>query len=373
MPLTIKTAPHNATKHPEVTPEKSADDFFKRDWSIERCANRILASTFTPNEKILNYQNGFVDTVVEAYNKHYNLIIRPDDVWIAILSQFSYYINAHAEELRNKFVGHEGQKELSLLLPPSTLEGINWDALGDGMIDLMDENLVDKELKAWIMPAFSTTTRTDTTVSAMLMMACMKKYLSFSGIMSCGIPNVTLEGTKEDWLEIQKRLEKLDTGDETTNAWSNLLKPVLKRFIAAFDGEVDEDFWSHVVTNSRFGSGSPMIGGWITAFCRFTEREQTTMDMGSSRRRNLAPYILDGAQYPSIRLVDIASGSAEVEVKINDAGGQEFQTVLFAGNMGMRVTPGEGGAGDTVQNVPMWCCCLKREKGEKFDNDDFWP
>lgn len=55
---------------------------------------------------------GLVGTVVEAYNMHQNLQLRPDDIWIAILCQFSAYVNGRAEELRSKFVAHEGQKEL---------------------------------------------------------------------------------------------------------------------------------------------------------------------------------------------------------------------------------------------------------------------
>ncbi|TDL19310.1 hypothetical protein BD410DRAFT_842215 [Rickenella mellea] len=38
--------------------------------------------------------------------------ITPDDVWISILSQLNFYLSAHAEELRGKFVSHDGQKGL---------------------------------------------------------------------------------------------------------------------------------------------------------------------------------------------------------------------------------------------------------------------
>ncbi|KAI0828585.1 hypothetical protein BC628DRAFT_1363354 [Trametes gibbosa] len=34
--------------------------------------------------------NGFVHTVLQAYADHHHLVIRPDDVWIAILSQLSF-------------------------------------------------------------------------------------------------------------------------------------------------------------------------------------------------------------------------------------------------------------------------------------------
>jgi hypothetical protein len=32
--------------------------------------------------------NGFVKSLINAYNHHHKLILRPDDVWIAIMTQF---------------------------------------------------------------------------------------------------------------------------------------------------------------------------------------------------------------------------------------------------------------------------------------------
>ncbi|KAF8887882.1 hypothetical protein CPB84DRAFT_1786686 [Gymnopilus junonius] len=34
--------------------------------------------------------NGFVDTVISAYNEHHHLVLRPDDVWIAISGQLNF-------------------------------------------------------------------------------------------------------------------------------------------------------------------------------------------------------------------------------------------------------------------------------------------
>ena len=360
MPVTFKTAPHNANKHTDFSLKTNADAFFKTDYSIDEAVESIIGSSFVdPTERILLKGNGFVDTVLHAYNQHYDLVIRPDDVWITILCQLSYYINAHAEELRKKFVSHEATKELVLEIPESALEDINWNYVGDGMNNLLDNNLVDKELKNWITPTFSTTTRTDKTVSAILMMASMKKYFGFTFQMMCGIPNVTLEGTKEDWIDIQTRLGKLDSWGAATKTWNTLLQPILKRFISAFDGDIDEDFWAHIVSSSSYGSGSRCISGWITAFCLFNKRGEFTEQC---EKFGMKRYILEGMLYPDIDSHDIPPGSAEVDVKIIGSDTQEYHSVLYAGNMGMKVVSGSEENGDRVQNVPMWCCCLKKEK-----------
>ena len=199
----------------------------------------------------------------------------------------------------------------------------------------------------------------DKTVSAMLMMASMKSYFEYTFMMLCGIPSVTLQGTKQDWIDIQTRLLKLDSWDDKTRTWHRMLKPVIAKFIAAFDGELDVDFWGHIAHPQFGGSGTHTLGGWITAFCPFTEKGEFNGNAHVAGITLQRPrYELEGVTYPVIDKADIPAGSAEVDIKIIDSAGVTFESVLIAGNMGMRVT----GDGDTVQNVPMWCCCLKAEE-----------
>ncbi|KAJ7096869.1 hypothetical protein C8R44DRAFT_859947 [Mycena epipterygia] len=198
-------------------------------------------------------RNGFVDTVICAYNTHHALVIRPDDVWIAILTQFNYFVNANAEILRANFVAHEGQTKL--------------------MLGQLEKNVVDPSLREWVIPNFSTTTVNDVTVSAIIMMATLKAYFQYEFIgIECGIPRVTLLGQKSDWEGILGRLEKLKEYGIETIAWYHLLRPVISRFVAAFDAPespANIDFWQKVAHVENMGSGPHYYSGWITAFCVF--------------------------------------------------------------------------------------------------------
>lgn len=373
--ITIQTAKHGAQKYDpynRIQYASTVDQFFQHHPSYHRSIERILGSSYEPdnNGTIMFMNNGFVNTVVESYSRHINLVVRPDDVWIAILTQLSFHINANSEELRKSFVSHEGKKELTLKIPPSTLETIDWNEASDGMIDLMHENLVDKDLKDWIMPSFSTTTRTDSTVSAIVMMASMKAYFEYVFEMMCGIPQVTLQGTKEDWISILHRLEKLDSWDDTTRAWHKMLKPILKKFVMAFEGEVDLDFWGHIVSERHYGSGSTNIGGWITAFCAFSDNGKFYAGKDESlddRWGKLEVYKLDGVPYPILKSSEIAAGNAEVNVTIIDFYKEHHDAALIAGNMGMKIM--SEGPADMVQNVPVWACYLRDMAKEKnFEN-----
>ena len=376
MPVTIKTAGHNATKF-SVPPslKDGVEAFFEYDAAYSRVATKILASSFDPTKHVYPKQNGFVHTVLDAYNRHYNLIIRPDDVWISIITLFSFFVNANAEKLRSKFVAHDGKKNLILWCPPWYLEDYNYDLVATGMTELLQKDLMDKDFKDWILPAFSTTTQVDRTVCAITMMSSMKEYYNFTAISMCGIPSVTLDGTKKDWSDIQKRLDKLDEFGEDTQLWASLLRPVISKFIAAFDGEVDDQFWGHIASPIYGGSGSPTLGGWLTAFCAFTDkgkfigRAQSAEVVRWGVSYEKQTYSLDGVTYPIIDQSDIPSGNVDVDLKIIDLSKKEFETVMVAGNMGLQATQSQSGVIDTVQNAPMWAIYLK---GEGKKSNGWW-
>lgn len=85
--------------------------------------------------------------------------------------------------------------------------------------------------------------------------------------MRRGIPNITLDGSKDDWQKILQRINRLyELGDEPS-VWATMLRPILRRFVSAFDGEVDVHFWEHLVYLPFDPFEMLVVNGWITAFC----------------------------------------------------------------------------------------------------------
>jgi Domain of unknown function (DUF4419) len=117
MPVSFSPANHFANPVSktlvEVLPETLLE--FACPNQYAKC-DEILQSSFGKqdhdNAPIIPCGNGFVETVIQAYNGHHALIIRPDDVWLAILTQFNFFVNGRAEMLRSHFVHHEGQRHL---------------------------------------------------------------------------------------------------------------------------------------------------------------------------------------------------------------------------------------------------------------------
>ncbi|KAK3618573.1 hypothetical protein LTR56_024565 [Elasticomyces elasticus] len=91
--------------------------------------------------------NGFVNAGITAYSRHHHLVIRPEDIWNAVLTQLSFYINAHAEELRGQFVAHEGKKRLEVKYDSGDRYTVDFADFAEKIGYLIEENVVDPELR----------------------------------------------------------------------------------------------------------------------------------------------------------------------------------------------------------------------------------
>ena len=208
--------------------------------------------------------NGLFWSAVSAYRGHHHLVIRPDDVWVTCLAQFSMYINAHAEELRKTFVSHEGRKSLVVEKPANC---VNYGKLAYAFTEAIGANLNDPQVVDWILQDFSTTTDTDRIAQAIIMMGTFQKYFAYIIDEICGIPSVTLLGTKADWIKLQQAAEKFAQYGEEPTLWCQQLKVVLSRFVRTFDcpDAVDvKDFWGKMVHFDNRMCGRDDITGWIS-------------------------------------------------------------------------------------------------------------
>lgn len=300
-----------------------------------------------PDIKKFRVRNGFVGTVVQAYSSHHHLIIRPDDVWLAIMTQFSAYVEANAETLRDRFVEHKGQKELNVLQTGGTLHTANYPDLCKRITEEIASNIKDPSIKDWSIPNFSTTTPTDKVVGAVILMASMKSYFSYKFTLCCGLPMVTLEGVEEDWVELQNRAKRLLEFDNSSALnlekgymakWYKMLAPILQHFTDSVKGNPDIDWWSRVCNKIGNGSGPRWLSGWITSFCVFNDSGQW---VGDNFSKEYDGEVITNANkdcgsseecWPIINCNDIPKGFVKVDLTIDD-NGTEYKTELIAGHI----------------------------------------
>lgn len=376
MPVTFTVSDRVAEPYKSESWRKSSNDRHEilAGLTTSHKPAKLLQSSVDGTKDILQMKNGFVQGVLLAYNKHHHLVIRPDDVWIAILSQLNFYINTHSEELRDKFVAHEGKKKLTLVSDATTVEGTDFGNLAVQLSGQIHENIKDKSLVPWVLPDFSTTTANDTVICSILIMSVLKSYLEYEVMIMCGIPSITLEGTQADWQSILNRINKIAEFGEEPKQWSAMLRAILTRFVHAFDAEgvkKDKDFWERIIHHQSGGSGPNYISGWMTAFCAWNAKGLYFKSKGDQGHRggwgDRAPEWVHGLKIDKVwfpRVHSPPKGYAEVDVKVIDVPrGETLDCAMVSGHIG--VSMGDKEKRDTVYMAPQWFMFVKGEERQE--------
>uniref|UniRef100_A0A7S1A7G3 DUF4419 domain-containing protein n=1 Tax=Noctiluca scintillans TaxID=2966 RepID=A0A7S1A7G3_NOCSC len=288
--------------------------------------------------------SGLVSAVVEAYNAHHELVLRPDDVWQAVLTQFSFYVQANAEQLRDRFVNFEGKKGLAIVAG-GTLFTADFGNMAKRMVDeQIIENLRDPSVAEWLLPAFTTTAETDRIVASVSIMATLQAYFDYKFSLLCGLPRVTLLGTPEDWRRLRAKVDRLPEFDVEAGrlaSWHSLLAPVLDEFVRSAEGEAQVSFWDRVCSHEGGGSGPTYLSGWITVFAVFTDKGEWQGDRAG------------GSEWPRVDTQDLPVGVTSVPVLVDD-NGKEYKTQMFAGQFAFDGT--RNGTG--IQPRSDWCIAM---------------
>jgi len=235
-------------------------------------------------------------------------------------------------ELRDKFVAHKGKKELTVY-GSGNLMSANYPQLIKDMIVQISKNIKDETVSSWVIPNFSTSTENDKIVGSLVLMSAMKQFFGYKFVLECGLPEVTLLGTVEDWLNIKMRAKRLLEFDTTSGymvKWHVLLDPILQNFVDSANGKPDLEWWNTIVNHLGGGSGPSYLSGWVTVFSVFNNegnwigsQKTITNDWRKSLNDTVSPY-------PIIDSNDIACSEVTVNVTVDD-NGKEYKTMFTAG------------------------------------------
>lgn len=142
---------------------------------------------------------------MSAFQQDLHLVIRPDDIWLAILTQFNFYVNASTKMLPQPFATFMGKKQLyqmSSLITCDDLFGhvdsiqglMEYFPRGQAaqmLIENLEQIVEDPGLREWMLPNFSTTTLDDKAIASTVMMSTFQKHVEYSACgprAFCGFP-----------------------------------------------------------------------------------------------------------------------------------------------------------------------------------------
>lgn len=211
-------------------------------------------------------------------------------------------------------------------------------------LTLLQRYLRDKDLESWILPRFSTTTKVDALCASIAMMGSLQSHYAYEDMALCGIPTVTLEGERSDYCEIERRLDQLGEFGEETYWWGEMLRPIIRRFIRAFDGQLHTLFWNQICHRAPGMCGEEHYTGWITAFCPFDEKGRWQL-FTPQVPAHINHLRIDEIQYQALRVDKVPWGFCQVDFKVADSSNESETTCTFmAGLMGQRVCNGPLGS-----------------------------
>lgn len=208
-----------------------------------------------------------------AFVDHRPFVLSPDMIWLLIVQGFANHVNQNSEEMRSHFVSHEGKKELRVIRDDFIKGSLEnpWENVFDEFSTHIKEEIGQSNHKL-IVAAFSTTGAIEKAANEIVLMDSMKAYFNYVEETLCGIPEVHLEGSHEDWKLLAKKAENLGS-TYGLQWWTDRILPRLETIVSHSNGQGEPAFWRDIYKWNQ-GSGGPYVNGWIVDFIPYVTKNQ---------------------------------------------------------------------------------------------------
>lgn len=251
-----------------VIKEQNINLYDLKNKYIEFPYNIVAQSNFTDSIVFLAGFHSLFMGMYQAYADHRPFVLSPDMVWLLISQGFANHVKYNSEKLRSHFVNLDGK--LSLLVHDNRIDLNNpnspWEEVFPEFAKQIGE-YAGEDLTKVMTADFSTTTVASKVASEITLMKAMEDYFEYIVFyIVCGIPEVTLEGTPEDWQKVLDKARFLKKYE--LEWWINEIEPVLKEIVQTSKGKVDKKFWQQMFkyhTQEVYGRAR-VFDGWIVKF-----------------------------------------------------------------------------------------------------------
>ena len=273
--------------------------------------------------------NPLVEAIHLAFSRHLPLELSPDAIWLTIVQGFSHHVNEFSEDLRGRLVTHQGKRDLNEEIDKWGVKELT--AAVSGFSRQIRE-ATDPAIHDALICDFTTTTDEVRTASEVAIMDTYSHYFRFTISMCiCGIPQIALTGSADDWRRMRERIEIFESFG--MDWWVRRLRPILDQFVLAASGEPDREFWQGMY-KFRPPKGpyhASMVTGWVVDLFPY-------LGDASHRKRN---HAFDEGGTREVAAGAFPAGLCKVSVRLRlvDHEGREVSTTaldLVAGLFGLQ-------------------------------------
>lgn len=275
--------------------------------------------------------NSFIGAVHTAYNYHIPLRIEPDSIWILFLSQVSRLVNLKPEKYRDKFVSFNGKELIEVRNDSLCVGSDSW----KDIFPVFEEKLKSR-VKLDIFKSFSTTTENKYIVSRIVAMDSVKKYFDYKVTTKCGISEVRIGGTNEDWELLKNSIKnicnKLDLD------WFTNFETFINECIDTLNNKGNVEFWKTIYhyNGSRSSGKTDKISGKILLLFPMTntKMKKSTTEIDASNDVvdvvSDVPFIWDyfGKKIPCL----LTGGLTEIKITEDFEVSAEVQWIIKVTN-----------------------------------------
>lgn len=228
--------------------------------------------------------NPVISGFLRAYQEHRPITLSPDIVWLLICQGFGRHVAINAEELQQKFVNFNRRDTLKVVrkYDGTSLQRFPWETAFPELIEKV-KGYVGEELPSIFTADFTTTTPVSLMASQITILDTIETYCRFkrteivefknTSVVNCGIPEVTIEGSLEDWQKIMEKLDVLEKYE--LRWWTKELRPVIGEIIKAKSGKFSKKFWEKMIRFQNTDSKGSFedIDGWFLKFYPYLDND----------------------------------------------------------------------------------------------------
>ncbi|NDV69535.1 DUF4419 domain-containing protein [Dysgonomonas sp. 25] len=303
------------------------------------------------------YKNSLMTAINRAYSDHRPLILSPDVIWLAICQGVSIHITENINTLEDKLFVKDKPKVLNVYRPILRDNSADWQFIID-RLSAETRKYTKKDFHSYVVGDFSTTTPASQMAYKITLLEAYKKVFAYQVTTLCGIPSVTLTGTREDWEVIYNKLDYLS--EIGLEEWADCLRPVIQEFIDAYDGKVNTQFWQSIYKD-RFEYDSNYLSGWCIKFFPYLKKCRDCNGYIPNRFLEGDAYLIS-----RIRTENIPDGNARIDVTICDYTGTRLgMRYVFGGFMGLKQYNNKA-----IEPFISWVICREEKKGKGKKEED---
>ena len=220
---------------------------------------------------------GLLEASYLSFQHHFPLALKPDSFWFQILHGVALQVSQDPKAAASVFgneqwLKHGTKAKLTIENWNMDLKDSNeWRKVLGGLRRLLKRSISNPDVVDLMVKPFSTTTEQDGVAFHVGLLDSAQRFFKIELITMCGIPTVTLLGTRDDWVQLRSRTKEL-LGLVDMMWWWQVLRPYMDSFVDSFDN-VNQTLWKDFFHHNSESGGDSVLG-WVLAFFPFINDEK---------------------------------------------------------------------------------------------------